>query len=161
MTTLPRVRLLCVIVGLGSALTGAVLGTQGCSAVAPSPEPAEAASEPVVQPAAPPLAAPETAGCPSTFASFPVGQACAGAPVSTCTYPEGTCSCVGFCGGALPIHPPPPHWKCTPRRTDGCPDAPKGACSAEGKQCSYGDCCVFTYTCEEGAWKQTAAACPA
>jgi hypothetical protein len=97
--------------------------------------------------------------CPASFAAAtgtcPVEQDCA--------YPEGTCRCEepGHCSGANLRRPPEPlEWVCTKPtpavRPDGCPGPePHGdACKTEGKQCTYGSCCVSTLTCESGHWIQ-------
>lgn len=97
--------------------------------------------------------------CPATF-----GTASGGCTVEQeCEYPEGTCRCEepGHCSGAnLPRDAEPLEWSCErppPKvRPDGCPGTePHGdACKTEGKQCTYGACCVSVLTCEDGHWQQ-------
>ena len=59
----------------------------------------------------------------------------------------------------------PVAWQCTVTppavRADGCPGTePNGACSQDGRVCSYGDCCVSEYTCQRGQWAITGSECP-
>ena len=106
-------------------------------------------------------AGPNDPECPKSFLA-PPGNCTVGVK---CTYPRGTCSCLGHCGGA----PPPPdvdfsHWSCTPKRSDGCPEeAPQdgSACKKPAAICSYGDCCVQTFTCgQSGTWAAGPMSCP-
>jgi hypothetical protein len=97
--------------------------------------------------------------CPATF-----GTATGGCTVEQeCDYPEGTCRCEepGHCSGAnLPRPAEPLEWSCErppPNvRPDGCPGTePHGdACKTDGKECTYGACCVSVLTCEDGHWQQ-------
>lgn len=83
-----------------------------------------------------------------------------------CRYPQGRCSCLGYCGGP----PPPPdvdfsRWSCTSPQDNGCPfDKPTegAACTIPNKMCSYGDCCTQTFTCKKdaGGWKSGPLLCP-
>lgn len=125
-----------------------------------------------------------SAACPASYAAVPAGQACdasraqlaAGATATglaglSCAYPEGACACAApsVCSGVeqepefyerLPIE-----WRCAPTppafRPDGCPGTtPSGACSDEGRACSYGDCCFIQLTCRGGQWIETGGGCP-
>ncbi|MFI5298164.1 MAG: hypothetical protein ACHREM_08705 [Polyangiales bacterium] len=105
------------------------------------------------------------ASCPVTWTAATTGNhdgLCATTIV--CGYAEGSCTCEGFCGGiAIPDADLSPHWACTPNRTDGCSDAtPKDGdpCAVAGQACTYGPCCVTTYTCTSGHWKAGPMACP-
>jgi hypothetical protein len=113
----------------------------------------------------PPLAA----GCPATMAEA-AGTCSWEQSPSNCQWAEGQCHC-GYpmvCSGAAvnPDEVPaePPTWQCAAWppavRADGCPGEIGGRCSDEGKQCTYGSCCVATYTCVKGEWRETAAECP-
>ncbi|HEY1554434.1 MAG TPA: hypothetical protein VGF94_06335 [Kofleriaceae bacterium] len=139
----------------------------GCGST-PAPAPAQPAKPP---PAIPPGAAPGS--CPE---SYDAARGPCIAPASGCSYPQGDCACVvdepHFCSGMVrPKRPPPPKppptvWLCTPKppaiRADGCPGTdPNGrACHDEGKQCTYGNCCVASETCEDGVWKVKRTECP-
>jgi hypothetical protein len=105
-------------------------------------------------------AGPNDKRCPSSFKA-PKGNCDVGV---TCGYAEGSCACLGYCGGP----PPPPdvdqsHWTCTPKRTDGCPElAPENGDGCNGpKSCTYGDCCVQTFVCSAGGkWLGGVLQCP-
>jgi len=106
-------------------------------------------------------AGPNDPACPKSF-EMPAGNCKEGL---RCAYPEGTCSCVGYCGGV----PPPPdvdftHWSCTPKAEDACPDErPEqgAACKDRGTICNYGECCVQTFTCgQSGKWTSGPMQCP-
>ncbi len=97
--------------------------------------------------------------CPKTFEP-PVGNCQQGL---TCAYPEGSCSCVGYCGGA---QPPPgidfSHWACAPKN-DACPDErPKEGSPCKGAVvCTYGYCCTQTFSCSKsGKWAAGPMQCP-
>jgi hypothetical protein len=70
-----------------------------------------------------------------------------------CDYPEGRCECTACSGGV--------HWQCR-AWTDvgpGCdPTRPRAgsACSSEGAQCNYADCCGVSLgpdlVCTDGRW---------
>ncbi|MFI5299842.1 MAG: hypothetical protein ACHREM_17275 [Polyangiales bacterium] len=81
-----------------------------------------------------------------------------------CEYPQGACTCAGFCGGpARPDADLSPQWSCTSRRTDGCAEtAPNDGdvCTIAGQACTYGPCCVTTYTCTTGHWNAGPQECP-
>lgn len=122
-----------------------------------------------VAPDAAPLGA-APAGCPATFAAA-TGACDPATATAACAYDEGSCYCgvEPYCGGAAPDpeweRSRPTTWQCarTPPavRGDGCPGTPpEGACSDEGQQCGYGDCCVATYACQGGLWRQTDHSCP-
>lgn len=111
---------------------------------------------------------PNAASCPATFAAA-AGACARGEGPNLCTYPEGTCSCSApaQCSGMdrSGEPPEPTAWQCKqfpPKvRPDGCPGAmAEGACSTEGKTCSYADCCTYTFTCTNGAWQRTGSNCP-
>lgn len=103
--------------------------------------------------------------CPKTYGVVPGNCAPVGLQ---CTYDQGRCECLGYCGGP----PPMPgvdysHWGCTPRRVDGCPDARPvagGACKTPGQACTYGNCCVQTFTCTgavgAATWSSGGLLCP-
>jgi len=96
----------------------------------------------------------EDAGsCPATYASAGGSGVCTPAD---CDYPEGHCTCLGYCGGPPPPGPIPQTFHCSPT-PQGCPTPrPRGgtACSTEGKICSYAlGCCGGTVlTCKSGQW---------
>lgn len=98
--------------------------------------------------------------CPSSWAAATSGRhddLCApkGTMTDFCEYPEGSCTCPGFCARVVPADFVPT-WQCTAKRTDGCSmrePIPDSLCSLEGKECSYGDCCVTKFTCTGGRWK--------
>ncbi len=109
--------------------------------------------------------------CPATFQG---GGACDPEGAPRCTYAEGACRCGlgSYCGG---VPPSPeieaelrrPRWICTRTppavRDDGCPGtqpAQASACSEPGKTCRYGDCCIYTVTCDDGAWQRGPKVCP-
>lgn len=106
----------------------------------------------------PDAAAPRLApGCPARFAaaSGPCSER-----MTTCSYPEGTCSCSAppWCGGAAP---PPnygeqPSWQCTPKvGPGGCPGAEPGEgtpCDHAGQTCDYTCSCSESATCQHGRW---------
>lgn len=103
--------------------------------------------------------------CPSTWAAASTGDhdsLCAAA--IACDYAEGSCTCEPFCGGIpVPDADTSPRWACTPNRTDGCATpTPKDGdpCTIAGQQCTYGSCCVTTFTCASGAWKAGPMECP-
>lgn len=80
-----------------------------------------------------------------------------------CNYPEGSCTCPAYCGGPPPGPDWKPSWSCTPKRTDGCPEAELtegSACSVSGKVCSYGSCCMTQYECVAGKWNKSGPICP-
>jgi hypothetical protein len=95
-------------------------------------------------------------GCPPTFkqASGPCDPR-TGPASKACVYPEGRCTCARTvpCSG-VPQPPGEPRWKCTPARTDGCPEdqPPQGrACAKPGLRCAYGDCGSIELTCDASA----------
>jgi hypothetical protein len=150
-----------------------IILTLACGAFAcgPAPQPAPPVARLADAPPPPPPP-PNGDTCPTSFST--ADGECSGAQVTgTCSYPEGTCYCgvEPRCSGAV-MNPDdlgvqPTTWICTakpPRvRPDGCPGtapSPSDACSPSGKQCTYGSCCVSTYTCKGGTWKETAAECP-
>ena len=108
--------------------------------------------------------------CPSQWAVASVGmhsELCAsfgeGGGNFACAYPEGTCGCPGYCGGAAPPDDWKPSWYCKPLRTDGCgkvPPAEGSSCAPEGKVCIYGDCCIQPFTCSDTKWTGGEVACP-
>jgi hypothetical protein len=111
---------------------------------------------------------PNAETCPTTFVSATGSCTTVGAS-SMCNYPEGTCSCSqpSQCSGMdrSDEPPEPTSWQCMrfpPKvRPDGCPGAmAEGACSTEGKTCSYAQCCSYTFTCTGGAWQRTSSNCP-
>jgi hypothetical protein len=114
--------------------------------------------------------APVPEGCPASFdVAVKTGACTAGAP--SCSYPEGSCYCgpTPVCSGMMrpadELDKEPVYWQCTAKpplvRADGCPGSePSGACSDEGKQCSYGSCCVTQVVCKGGQWQVGMAACP-
>jgi hypothetical protein len=149
---------LVMLVGLGG-LVGC--GSSRATQTQPPPPP-------------PPPPPPNAETCPATFAA--ASGACE--PAGPCNYPEGACHC-GWpvdqtcSGAAVDPNPPPPTepvepmtWQCTAKppevRADGCPGVEpfNRRCDVEGKQCSYGSCCVRVMTCKDGAWRETAAECP-
>jgi hypothetical protein len=101
------------------------------------------------------------AECPAAFTASPPGHCTIGVQ---CGYDEGNCVCAGYCGGAAP--PPDTdfsHWRCTPKRTDGCPDTVPmagSACATPGKTCQYDDCCAAMVTCTGGKWSDPQLSCP-
>jgi hypothetical protein len=136
----------------------------GCGSSKPS------GGGPIDDPAPTPRVIPALpAGCPATMGEAS-GVCDTAVSPSNCQWTEGQCHC-GYplvCSGAArdPDEVPrePPTWQCAgwppAVRPDGCPGEIGGRCSEEGKQCVYGDCCVATYTCDGGEWKQTQAECP-
>jgi hypothetical protein len=101
------------------------------------------------------------ASCPATYTA-PAGNCTIG---TICSYDQGRCECDGYCGGA----PPPPdtdfsHWTCTPKLDNGCPDDPPlqgSTCKIPTATCTYGPCCVETFTCSQsGKWSSGGIACP-
>ncbi len=114
---------------------------------------------------------PQASGeCPASFAQG--GGYCDAATATECTFPEGTCSCgtTGYCGGIDPgpnWAPGPPTWRCNygpgTTRPDGCPgQIPEtGApCQQADQACGYGDCCISTSRCVDGAWQTGGPSCP-
>ena len=101
--------------------------------------------------------APLAPGCPASFAA--ATGACS-ARMTTCSYPEGACSCSAppWCGGAAP---PPDYgehtsWQCTPKvRPGGCPGTQPtegSPCDHAGQACDYTCSCSETATCQHGRW---------
>lgn len=96
----------------------------------------------------------EDAGsCPATYAGAQAAGVCT---AGDCDYPEGHCTCLGYCGGPPPPGPVPKTFHCSPTPS-GCPEPrPRGgtACAPEGKSCSYAlGCCGGTVLeCKSGAW---------
>jgi hypothetical protein len=115
---------------------------------------------------------PPAAGCPASWGEIGGGGDCDATVVtSQCNYPEGSC----WCGHATPctgVQLPddyftgqPTSWQCNAVppavREDGCPGIqPSGACSDDGKQCTYGSCCVTQVACQGGQWVVGMASCP-
>jgi len=104
--------------------------------------------------------------CPSSWTAATTGSHDDLCPTIACTYPEGSCTCPGYCGGPPPGPDWKPTWTCTPKpppRTDGCPDAELtdgASCSTAGKVCSYGSCCMYQYECISSHWKKSGPICP-
>jgi hypothetical protein len=109
----------------------------------------------------PPRPAPPSTTCPATEPDPALGGSCH--PELQCAYGATRCACEPPCyGGAArkpesPGTPPDPwHWRCTPPRTDGCPDERPthgSACSQNDQGCSYIErCAAIDYVCVEGAW---------
>lgn len=96
----------------------------------------------------------EDAGsCPATYAAALDAGVCA---VGDCDYPEGHCSCLGYCGGPPPPGPVPKTFHCSPK-PPGCPTPrPHGgtACATEGQVCAYtlGCCGGTVLECKSGVW---------
>ena len=93
--------------------------------------------------------------CPSTFSQVR-GSCDQGA---SCTYPEGTCTCIVEDACAPAAGRTPEHWHCVAAssmvRDDGCPGTLVGrsTCATEGMRCEVRDCgCVLAYVCQEGIW---------
>jgi hypothetical protein len=96
----------------------------------------------------------EDAGsCPATFASAKDAGVCT---PGDCDYPEGHCTCLGYCGGPPPPGPTPNTFHCSPTPPTCPAPRPRGgtACATEGQVCSYAlGCCGGTIlTCKSGAW---------
>jgi hypothetical protein len=116
---------------------------------------------------------PPAPGCRATWDGITDAGGCADETTS-CDYPEGSCYCglPPTCSGTDmsddgwgKTQPPRKGWQCNAVppafRDDGCPGvAPEGACSQEGQQCKYGDCCVMWVECKRGQWKRGVAQCP-
>lgn len=97
---------------------------------------------------------PNAPECPETF-SEGAGNCTKGL---TCAYPEGSCTCVGYCGST----PPPPnvdhtHWSCT-ARDEACPaqqPVERTECNVPTARCTYREsCCSKTFVCSAttGKW---------
>ncbi len=103
-------------------------------------------------------------GCPSSFASITNGGSCT-QDMSTCAYPEGQCTCEGFCGGVmLPDAGNGSSWKCaTPDPNCPWPRPRFGSACTGTASCQYDICCAGSQMqCTNGSWQGTTelAGCP-
>ena len=96
----------------------------------------------------------DAAACPPTYAAaLEAGINC---PPADCEYPEGHCTCLGYCGGPPPPGPTPNTFHCSPT-PKGCPTLrPRlgTACTVENQKCNYDlGCCGGTVLfCMGGVW---------
>jgi hypothetical protein len=93
--------------------------------------------------------------CPATYASALGAGECAGP--ADCDYPQGHCTCLGYCGGPPPPGPVPSTFHCS-AAPSGCPvPRPRAgtACATEGKTCEYmlGCCGGTVLQCTSGEWQ--------
>jgi len=104
---------------------------------------------------------PPSGKCPSAYPVAKVGEACSPSGL-VCSYTQGTCTC------AKPIGPATTdggtRWQCFDA-SPGCPtDRPLlgTSCSHAGEKCNYGECADgVEVECEDGAWQEVMAGCPA
>ena len=108
-----------------------------------------------------PKPGPNSASCPATYASVPLGASCAATGLS-CTYGQGLCSCQEPLGGPIQIDSgtgPHGYWGCVPEQ--GCPfPRPRlgSACASVGLYCTY-EACSYAQTCQGGVWQGQSEAC--
>ncbi len=94
-------------------------------------------------------------GCPSSFASITPGDSCTQQD-TTCAYPEGQCTCEGFCGGVmLPDASNGNSWKCmTPDPNCPWPRPRFGSTCSGTASCQYDICCAGSQMqCTNGTWQ--------
>ncbi|MFT3708858.1 MAG: hypothetical protein QM817_14510 [Archangium sp.] len=105
-------------------------------------------------PVDPRLRVAELAPCPATRDDVKKGTACQQTDPETCQFAKSWCACEGTscvsAAGPIPDCVSTMRWVC---RDDGCPRSPVGACTNEGRQCSYDDgLCSSQVKCKKGQW---------
>jgi hypothetical protein len=107
--------------------------------------------------ALPAPARPNTAACPTDYASVPQGSACSTDGLS-CIYEQGECSCQVPLGGPVQIDGGTGYWGCVPEQGCPFPRARLGSACSGDAMCTY-EACSYAQNCQGGVWQAQQEAC--
>ena len=104
-----------------------------------------------------PQPGPNTAACPTDYASVPQGSACSTDGLS-CIYEQGECSCQVPLGGPVQIDGGTGYWGCVPEQGCPFPRARLGSACSGDAMCTY-EACSYAQNCQGGVWQAQQEAC--